>query len=198
MIVFKRVEYIDFSEFNKTATWITTFRNPLDQFVSQWYFCRFGDGKSALAPRKLCKQAKIGLFDSLDQCIEKNHPDCINPYSNTEWQYLQDFCTGDEICQVKKSDGDEKMTQQLEYIKNKLLNNYYQFVLYEQFSLSMKLLYLSMPSIFQHIGKFVYEWENRYAKNSTFNFVAKRDVQNTIAQNPPDPPQPPLSPPDPP
>ncbi|XP_022094824.1 uronyl 2-sulfotransferase-like [Acanthaster planci] len=70
----RHLHFVDFTEFNaRQPMYINVIRDPLSRFVSNYYFKRFGDGRS----NQNFKGSKEAKYRSVTECIIKGYKECV-------------------------------------------------------------------------------------------------------------------------
>lgn len=106
--VLRHQYFVDLDKYvnNSRILWLNLVRDPIDQFVSHYYYMRHGFEKSPDGKNKK-EWANQNLKHinpetrnlTLDECIEQEYHECVNPVS----EYMQFFCGNEERCRVDKS-----------------------------------------------------------------------------------------------
>lgn len=120
---------------NLSYTYINMVRNPLDRYISHYYYQRFGDRPAD----KLQEMKKSGQFnETLQQCFQQQHQGC---QLNVMTQF---FCGYQDYC----AKGNQRALNQA---KQNILANYAVIGLLEEWELSSQLFRKILPEFFTQI-----------------------------------------------
>ena len=163
---------------NKKIVWINFVRDPIEQFISQYYYKRNGyssikrDANSK--SNRLYNENNLKSIDpktidlSLDECIKKKFEECLFPQS----EFLSYFCGNTNSCRPKFLHSKEKeenvKESDLKYALNRAKNNikshYFIVGHLERIEEFIQFLHNSLPRYFRG-AKFFYD---RMTQNSSF------------------------------
>ncbi|KAK3735827.1 hypothetical protein QZH41_019925, partial [Actinostola sp. cb2023] len=88
--------FVDFAKFGVAKpVYINLIRDPLERFISAYYYSRFGDGRNRSWSFKGTEKQKNM---SLDDCVLKNHSECFTP--NKLLYIIPYFCGQPSGCRV--------------------------------------------------------------------------------------------------
>lgn len=83
--------FVDFARFGRpNPVYVNMVREPLDRFVSYYYFLRYGDNY-----RVGLKRSRAGNNESFDQCLARGGRDCA---LDKLWLQIPYFCGTHRFC----------------------------------------------------------------------------------------------------
>jgi len=95
VIYSRHIHFIDFSKFGaQTPVYINMIRDPIERFLSNYYFRRFGDSRQA-GPRQAKQWLPGDRSRSVNECILRNHSECSGIKL---WYIVPYFCGHELIC----------------------------------------------------------------------------------------------------
>lgn len=162
----RHIHYIDFAKYGMAPPiYINMIRDPIDRFISQYYFQRYGDGVKAQG-RKAGPWKNGEKSMDINDCILMNHSSCsvgrlfyIIPY----------FCGQDPACQ-RASD------VSLSLAKLHVMQNYLVVGYLEDFEGMLQVLEKALPSYFEGAIK---TWEKVQYKKRLTSTLQKRPINST-------------------
>ncbi|KXJ22795.1 DnaJ-like subfamily B member 4 [Exaiptasia diaphana] len=130
--------FVDFSKYGSTTPiYINLIRDPIDRFVSAYYFTRFGDGRNRTWGFKGTKSDK---FRTLDECVLSNYSECTN--SNKLLYTIPYFCGQTRGCRGSSYTS-------LRRAINNVVNNYLAVGVLEDVNSFIKVLERLLPAFFK-------------------------------------------------
>lgn len=145
----RHLHFIDFENYGeKNPIYINIIRNPVEHWISNYYFLRNGFEKDQkLTPEQKKKWETKWKTDpnkhlSIEECIEKGLSDCVNIYSDL----IPFFCGNDAWCRKR----DRKA---LEAAKKNISGKYLFVGVLEDIENSLKLLELYLPNFFSGMSE---------------------------------------------
>lgn len=143
-IAVKHETILNFTKFGKAQP--TTFnivRDPIDRFVSNYYFCRYG---SISMPNYRCRpypeDKRLMLVDDF---FTTGHGK-LGEFSDTH--YVSWLCGYDPLCKKSISKTDKDKPAVYSYTKNLIMNDYLVLGILEEFKKTLTLFEVMMPEIF--------------------------------------------------
>jgi len=154
----KHQYYLNFTQFDhEQPTMINVVRDPVSRFSSMYYFNRYGFasmGSQARqgAHRHVWKGQDGDVDQTLDQCIERESDECMEPIQ----VMVRYFCGTSDECGMKgggqgtfgaKNDWN-KVAKAAEMAKYNVLNNYFAIGIMEEFDDSLHMFEKLLPRFF--------------------------------------------------
>ncbi|EDV23527.1 uncharacterized protein TRIADDRAFT_58255 [Trichoplax adhaerens] len=136
--------------YNLSYTYINMVRDPLDRYLSHYYYQRYGDRPK----EKLKEMRNLGQFnESLQDCFQQQHQGCeLNVMTRF-------FCGYDKYCAL----GNQRALRQA---KRNILTNYAVIGLLEEWDLSSQLFRKILPNFFTQINEKISRYKvNKNRKN---------------------------------
>ena len=169
---------------DKRIIWINFVRDPIEQYISNWYYMRHGfQGKKDNNKNRLWRETNLNEVDpktwniTLDECIKKKvSEECLFPQS----EFISYFCGNTESCRPKflhakfandsYSKSNHERNSDLAYALNRAKSNikshYFIVGHLERLEEFIQFLHNSLPRYFRG-SKFFYD---RMTQNSSFYF----------------------------
>ena len=127
---------------NSNIKYFNIIRNPIDQYISTYYFQRHGFEGKAYAPEWLIDKSsrnftKKETQQTISECIKNKAPECINIYSDM----IPYFCGNYEFCRHRNR-------KALELAKNNILHHFTFVGILEEFDKTLFLLEKLVPEVF--------------------------------------------------
>lgn len=143
-IAVKHETILNFTKFGKEQP--TTFnivRDPIDRFVSNYYFCRYG---SISMPNYRCRpypeDKRLMLVDDF---FTTGHGK-VGMFADTH--YVTWLCGYNPLCKLSISKDDKNKPAVYSYTKNLIMNDYLVIGILEEFKKTLNLFEIMMPEIF--------------------------------------------------
>lgn len=146
VIYIRHVFYIRFDELvHEHPIYINIVRDPVDMFVSMYYYRRFGhNGEKALPGKWSTNMPDDERNMTIGECIEQNAKECAQP----ERYLIPFFCGSTKACRSQPPSNEA-----LEMAKRRLRDEYAFVGLTEDFPNTMRALEKLVPSFFDGAAK---------------------------------------------
>ena len=121
-LILKTHTIFDMKQYGRpNPAWITFIRNPVDMFISEWYFCRFGSAKFPKGDDFMCDVPEGTEKMSLGECLRAQNPACMK--SQFEWH--QFMCGDASECLGNRNAKSKIMKRAVQATKAAILNKWY-------------------------------------------------------------------------
>ena len=143
-IAVKHETILNFTKFGKEQpTVFNIVRDPIDRFVSNYYFCRFG---SISMPNYRCRQyPEDKRLMLVDDFFTTGHGK-VGMFADTH--YVTWLCGYNPLCKQSISKTDANKPAVYSYTKNLIMNDYLVIGVLEEFKKTLSLFEYMMPEIF--------------------------------------------------
>ncbi|XP_070568988.1 uronyl 2-sulfotransferase-like isoform X2 [Ptychodera flava] len=166
----RHFHFIDFPKFGAIEpVYINIIRDPVDRFISQYYFKRFGDG---ISNRRFYKGPPENLNMTINECVLSNDPECR---SSKLFYIIPFFCGHDERCRTASRWSLEKAISNLE-------EKFLVVGFIEDLEASLQVLEILLPQMFEGAAE-IYKLPaaSKTARTSTKHKVAAtEEVRNIL------------------
>ncbi|XP_004227334.4 heparan sulfate 2-O-sulfotransferase 1-like [Ciona intestinalis] len=136
--------WFNFTKYGKEQpTFINVIRDPVEWFVSRFYFSRFGWKRKPGCRDAACSMDKHEFNMDVDDCVRTKHPHCVT----SPWLYLPYFCGPTKECIEMANVTDKERS--LETAKRHLVEDYHVVGILEQFEDTLNMLEMMLPSYFK-------------------------------------------------
>ena len=140
-VYYQHVHYINFAKFGQLQpVYINMIRDPIERFVSNYHFNRFGDH---FANMDRMEDSNPQKEMNINDCILTNHTEC-NEWS--AWYMAKYFCGQDRICSTPSTKG-------VELAKMHVRDNYLAVGVLEDFNATLKVFENLLPEYFEGATK---------------------------------------------
>jgi len=164
---------------NREVIYINMIRNPVDRFVSHFYFREYGDAGGGKG-----SSYQLENPSTVDECFEEEGKFCPDNVDFRGYFYIIPFFCGHEKFCLGRSQIDRRLALQQ---AKKNLGEYKVVGLLEEFDLTLELLKIELPEYFEHAVEL---WEadknkehSKLEKSKTMNKVPPSNAtMGTIAQ----------------
>lgn len=144
LIYIRHIYYLRFYELTKTnPIYINIIRDPVDMFVSNYYYRRFGwNGEKALPGKWSTNMTDVVRNMTIGECIAGGHKECTQP-----WSYIIPFfCGSSHVCLSRN-------TEALNIAKQRVRDKYTLVGLTEDYSNTIRAFEKLVPSFFAGASK---------------------------------------------
>jgi len=122
-------------------TYVNVIRDPLDWFVSHYYFERFGWARKQT--ERGFRGTKSDLERTVDECVRIRHPECVHP----PWKYVEFICGTSPLCQTSRL-STVGMQRAVLISKRNVATRFYMVGILEQFDDTLKLFEKMLPKYY--------------------------------------------------
>jgi len=139
-VLFTRHQYFinfDTIGWKDQPLYMNLIRDPVDRFVSFYYFSRYGNKRAQDAGRSKQQVPNDLVNESIDDCITRRRRECIEPI----WHTVPYICGNDKICMKRH----EASVQQA---KQNIDSKYIVVGILEQLNATLKVLEAILPDFF--------------------------------------------------
>nr|CAB3267573.1 uronyl 2-sulfotransferase-like [Phallusia mammillata] len=156
MLYTRHIHFINFEKFgHQPPVYINVIRDPIERFVSQFYFKRYGDNHMGMS--RLARPWHDGERDlDINTCVLRNYSECSGLKL---WYVVPYFCGQSPICREPGRDA-------LLRAKRHLVDNYLLVGVLEDFEGTLQVLEKLLPTYFNGAVKIWKKVENKSVKNT--------------------------------
>lgn len=143
ILVMQHQNFINFTEYKifPQPTFINVVRNPIDKFVSNYYFCRFG---SANIPKRGTRCEKMTARE-IDMPVQ-TYVQTVDELSVGDIDYVKWLCGAGLNCMW---DNDFEKRKVYEYTKTLIMEHYFIVGVLEKFDMTLDLFDVLLPEYFK-------------------------------------------------
>lgn len=152
----RHIHFVNFPKFGlQQPVYINVIRDPIERFVSQFYFKRYGDNRVGM-PRMARPWHDGELELDINTCVLQNYSECSG---QKLWYIVPYFCGLSPMCREPGRDA-------LMRAKQHLLNNYLVVGILEDFQGTLQVLEKLLPKYFSGATRVWEKIEDRTVKNT--------------------------------
>ena len=144
------INFTDFDQNFKMPTYINVVRNPIDRYVSNYYFCRFGSGTNPVLNKGCANMSPEEINLPANEYFGKiNYKISIKDINFLIW-----ICGNGHQCSKVNKANEKSFTENdikiaYQYAKKLVIEEYFLIGLLEEFEKSLKLFEFLLPDIFK-------------------------------------------------
>ena len=138
LLFIRHIYYIRFYQFGYNPVYFNIVRNPVDRFISRYYYIRYGFTKAKIGHNMDENHRNM----TLTECVKTEDKECAKP----EMIMIPYFCGSSELCLKSGKEA-------LEIAKENILQKYIFVGLTEDYQNTVKALEYLIPKFFSGAGK---------------------------------------------
>lgn len=160
IFIMQHQTYINFTQHRyEYPTYINVVRNPIDRYISNYYFCRFGSANNGFKAGQACQP------DRMSESM-RNMP--VEEYLNLDKaklstkniNFLQWICGRDTNCVVNERIESSK-TKAYEFSKKLVMQDYFMIGILEEFDQTLELFEFLLPEYFKGASQMYHSRDKR-------------------------------------
>lgn len=164
VVVLKHHLYTNFTNYGlETPTWINVARDPVNRFVSAYYFRRFGFNRHEGVRNEKLKKGLRDINMDVDECIHTGATECSGEANQAFLEYI---CGSPNIWPECSAYAELSRDIALERAKKHVMLNYFVIGVFEDFENTIRLFEKMIPSVFWGAAD-VYEKLGEQMQNQT-------------------------------
>jgi len=161
LLLLKHHFIFDFAQHGlRQPTMINVVRDPVDWFVSQYYFRRNGWARSNTARKSNTLTDQSQDETTVDECVANDMPECFQPV----YKYIQYFCGNHDECRTPVVNMKQRSNKRA---KINVLRKFYVIGVMEQFEDTLEMFEQTLPRFFNGITSLWSTQVAQKARNST-------------------------------
>ncbi|XP_039271717.2 uronyl 2-sulfotransferase-like [Styela clava] len=146
-IFIRHLHFVDFEKFSSSVKpiYINVIRNPIERFISHYYYMRFGFGNGN-SKAWMKNMSNATRFEKLEECVAKSAEKCVQRESSTTLAF---FCGQGPKCRTRSP-------WALQKAKENVVKYYTVVGIVEDFPNTLRLLEYTLPRYFRR-GSEIYK-----------------------------------------
>lgn len=161
LLLLKHHFIFDFAQHGlRQPTMINVVRDPVDWFVSQFYFRRNGWARSNTARKSNTLTDQSQDETTVNECVANDMPECFQPV----YKYIQYFCGNHDECRTSVVNMKQRSNKRA---KINVLREFYVIGVMEQFEDTLEMFEQTLPRFFTGISSLWSTQVAQKARNST-------------------------------